>query len=147
MWWGPVYTSYQISSNWYHLPKFSKKNCGCYRIRYEQKGTLLFPRSVIVIYIAQYVPPVKNICLHQTPEYGEMHGFRNRTLISNFFRTYSVPVLAFENHYVPVPFTHQYFIFNPYPSRSRTSFSKPTRTRTKVGWFYYVSVYPYPYPY
>ena len=54
---------------------------------------------------------------------------------------------SFENHYVPVPFTFQYFIFNPYPSRSRTSFSKPTRTHTKVSWFYYVSVYPYPYPY
>ena len=76
-----------------------------------------------------------------------MYGFRTRTPILRFFCTCSVPVLAFENHYVPVPFTHQYFIFNPYPFRPRTWFFKtnPYPYQCRLVLLRFRTPYPYPY--
>ena len=82
-----------------------------------------------------------------SPEYGEMYGFRTRTPILRFFCTCSVPVLAFENHYVPVPFTHQCFIFNPYPFRPRIWFFKtnPYPYQCRLVLLRFRTPYPYPY--
>ena len=76
-----------------------------------------------------------------------MYGFRTRTPILRFFCTCSVPVLAFENHYVPVPFTHQCFIFNPYPFRPRTWFFKtnPYPYQCRLVLLRFRTPYPYPY--
>ena len=89
----------------------------------------------------------ENLCIYHSPEYGEMYGFRTRTPILGFFCTCSVPVLAFENHYVPVPFTHQCFIFNPYPSRPRTCFFKtnPYPYQCRLVLLRFRTPYPYPY--
>ena len=64
------------------------------------------------------------IWINHTPKYGDGDGFRPRIPFSKATRTCSVPVLAFENHYVPVPSPYQYFNFDPYPSRTRTCFFK-----------------------
>ena len=84
---------------------------------------------------------------NHTPKYGDGDGFRPRIPFSKATRTCSVPVLAFENHYVPVPFTHQYFIFNPYPFRPRTWFFKtnPYPYQCRLVLLRFRTPYPYPY--